>query len=142
MVLTITKRISIGVALMLFFSGMLSLLLYADLKKLIYTLEHVMDIEEPISAAAYEMEINMLEIGVRVMKYRPTKESDERAFLAKDIADFEKFHASYTLLANDPKARTLGTHVQTLHDEFKNLDLSSWMDGIGWQSICRYLKAA
>jgi len=121
MPLTITKRITIGVAMMFFFSGALSLLLYLDLKKIMSTLEHVLHVEEPTSAAAHEMEINMLEIGMRVMKYNAALPTDERLLLDKDIADFDNFHAKYTRLANTPKARELGINVKTMYQSFKAL---------------------
>lgn len=123
MPLTITKRVTIGVATMVFFSSLLSLLLYVDLKKIIGTLEHILHIEEPISTSAYELEINALEIGMRVVKYSSSQKTNERALLAQDMADFEKFHAQYTALARDPQARDLGIKVQTLYTEFKNMGL-------------------
>ncbi|MEQ1812865.1 MAG: hypothetical protein ABL860_00205, partial [Candidatus Nitrotoga sp.] len=123
MPLTITKRITIGVATMVFFSGLLSLLLYVDLKKIIDTLEQVLKIKEPVSATAYELEINMLEIGLRVMQYSPVQAKNERALLATDIANFEKFYSKYTQLASTQHARDLGIKVQTLYTEFKGLGL-------------------
>lgn len=123
MPLTITKRITIGVATMVFFSGLLSLLLYVDLNKIIGTLEQVLKIKEPISATAYELEINMLEIGMRVMQYSPEQNTNERALLARDTATFEKFYAKYTQLASSQHARDLGLKVQTLYTEFKSLSL-------------------
>lgn len=123
MPLTITKRVTIGVTTMVFFSGLLSLLLYVDLQKIIGTLEHILHIEEPINTSAYELEINALEIGMRVVKYSSSQKTNERALLAQDMADFEKFHAQYTALARDPQARDLGIKVQTLYTEFKNMGL-------------------
>ena len=66
----------------------------------------ITEVEEPASAAAYEMEINVIGTGVGVLKYLQTGDEILRQRVAKDEAGFERFKAQYDLLAQSPRARS------------------------------------
>ena len=55
----------------------------------------ITEVAEPTSAAAYEMEINVIGTGLGVLKYLQTGDEIHRQRVAKDEADFERFKARY-----------------------------------------------
>jgi len=125
---TVTKSIIAGLTLILLAGSGLGLVLYADLNQIIATLERVLQIEEPASAAAYEMEINALGSTLAVLKYRDHQKPEFRQRLTKDAGDFERFYAGYEKLVADPKGRHLGKQAHALFQEIKTLGLTM-MDG-------------
>lgn len=66
-------------------------------------LHDIIETQQPISAAAYEMEINIIGVGVGVgmgvMKYLETGDQSHRARVEKDRADFVEFKVRYDALA-------------------------------------------
>jgi hypothetical protein len=65
---TVSKKIVVAFAVILL-AGILSMLIiYRGLSVLQKAMHELADIKEPISAAAYEMEINVNDIGLTVLK--------------------------------------------------------------------------
>ncbi len=82
-------------------------------------LQAIVNIEEPTSAAAYEMEINVLGAGMAVAKYLVTGDPIHRDRVAKDEADFDRFKAEYDRLTVLPAEKKLGRTVEALHDRYR-----------------------
>jgi hypothetical protein len=76
-------------------------------------LELIATVEEPESAAAYEMEINILGAGLAVKKYVLTGDPRHRERLAKDEADFERYRAEYE--RERQSCREMGRKIDALH---------------------------
>ena len=62
----------------------------------------ITEVAEPTSAAAFEMEINLISTGMGVLQYLPTGDYIYRQRVAMDEADFERFEAQYHLLGETP----------------------------------------
>jgi len=82
-------------------------------------LELIATVEEPESAAAYEMEINILGAGLAVKKYVLTGDPKHRERLAKDEADFERYRAEYERLSDNPAEKELGRTIDALHKSYR-----------------------
>ncbi len=119
------NRIGIKVALGL--GLLLSLFVIAAIVSLLQArivdvkVREITEVKEPTSAAAYEMEINVIGTGLGVLKYLQTGDEIHRQRVAKDEADFERFKARYDLLAETPKGKELGDRVSLLYQEYKAL---------------------
>lgn len=76
------------------------------------------EVEHPMTAAVYEMEINVIGSGLGVAKYlhRPDREHLER--VAKDQADFVHFLSRYKALADDDHERTLISSIEGRFDAY------------------------
>ncbi len=117
----------IGVKVTLGLGLLLSLFVIAGLVSLFQArivdekVREITEVEEPTSAAAYEMEINVIGTGLGVLKYLQTGDEVHRQRVAKDEADFERFKAQYDLLAETPRGRKLGERVSLLYQEYKAL---------------------
>ena len=77
--------------------------------------------EAPFAEAAYELEINVLGIGMAVVKYIERADPADRERVAKDASDFERFEAQYNRLADTPQQKELGLRVGALYREYKAL---------------------
>ena len=95
MQLTVKQKVVLGAAGVLLV-GMLSMVvIYGALRTAQRAMHEVAEVEEPTSAAAYEMEINVIGAGLGVLKYLDTGDPQYRDRVEKDEADFERFKARY-----------------------------------------------
>lgn len=84
-----------------------------------HDLELIADMEEPESAAAYEMEINILGAGLAVKKYLFGGDAAQHDRLAKDEADFDRFHAEYVRLADGEVEQELAREIAILNRRYR-----------------------
>ena len=111
--------LGMGLLLSLFaFAGLVSLFQARVVEEKV---REITEVAEPASAAAYEMEINVIGTGSGVLKYLQTGDDIHRQRVAKDEADFERFKAQYDRLVKTPKGRQLGDRVSLLYQEYKAL---------------------
>ncbi len=119
--MTITKRIFLGVTLILLIGLGTIAVIYQALRTVEQALYEVTNVRQPTSAAAYEMEINVIGTGLGVLKYLDTGDPKYRDRVAKDTADFAHFHAQYNGLSQTARSKTLGEQVEALYREFRTL---------------------
>jgi len=115
---TITARIALGVAVILFIGIVSMMVIFNALTTVRKSLAEITDVEEPTSAAAYEMEINMIGTGLATVNYLNTGEARFRQRVEKDRADFNKFKAQYDRAAGTQKEKELGDRIAVLYQEF------------------------
>lgn len=73
----------------------------------------------PVSAAAYEMEINTLGTGLAVTKYMLRPDASHYARIAKDRSDFETFLAEYRSVAQSDEEKELLASIEHRYQEFR-----------------------
>lgn len=95
--------------------------MYAYLTTVKQALYEVIRIHEPLSAAAYEMEINVNGTGLGVLKYRSAPDPRFRERVQKDAVDFARFKAQYDQVAHTPESLELGRRVEAGYREFRVL---------------------
>jgi signal transduction histidine kinase len=118
---TVGRKITLAFAVILL-TGILSMLIiYRGLSILQQAMHELADIKEPISAAAYEMEINVNGIGLGVLKYLDNADPTYRELVEDDEKDFEHFHRKYLQLTQTEEAQELGKRVGFLYKEFQLL---------------------
>lgn len=110
----------------IFFSVILAFGLITDhnISKIERNLRELLSNEGPENAAAYEMEINTLGIGLSVLRYLDTGDPHQRRRVEKDIANFQKFKEQYDSLAEDEYGRELSRRTGLLYDEYKTIGLA------------------
>src|SRR4029450_5777900 len=82
-VLTATSLVCVGML------GMLGV--YLAFTTVRETLYRMTEVAEPLSAAVYEMEINVIDSGLGVMKYLETGVPQYRTQVEKQAADFTRY---------------------------------------------------
>jgi signal transduction histidine kinase len=116
---TVSKKIGVAFAVILLVGTLSMLIIYRGLSILQQAMHELADIKEPISAAAYEMEINVHGIGLGVLKYMDNADPTYRELVKDDERDFEYFHTKYLHLAQTQEERELGKRIILLYNEFK-----------------------
>lgn len=118
---TVTKKIIIGLAVILLIGIVSMLVIYRGLDLVAQHMRKLAEIEEPASAAAYEMEINVNGMGMAVLKYLNNSRPIYRDWAEQDQVDFEKYHARYLTLIRTPKEAQLATLLDNYYQEFTTL---------------------
>ena len=118
---TVKQKVISGAAGVMLVGLLSMLVIYGALRTARRAMHEVANVEEPTSAAAYEMEINVIGTGLGVLKYLDTGDPQYRARVEKDEADFERFKARYDQLAETPAGKELGNKVGALFREFVQL---------------------
>ena len=121
---TLTQQILLGVSALLLIGLGAMAVLYQALSTVKHALSKVTEVEEPTSAAAYEMEINVIGAGLGVLKYLDTSDPQYRERVAKDAEDFARFKAPYDRLAETAQGKALGEQVEEIYHEFLTLGKS------------------
>jgi signal transduction histidine kinase len=79
------------------------------------------DKERRMTAAAYEMEVNINGIGVAALRYLDTPDPKYRDWVREDEKNFRRSVAVYAELVNTPEEQRLRETVTTLYAEYKGL---------------------
>ncbi len=114
-------KVSLGLGLLLGLFVIAALVALIQARIVDDKVRQITEVEEPTSAAAYEMEINAIGTGLGVLKYLQTGDAVHRRRVAKDEADFERFKAQYDRLAQTTRGKELGKQVSLLYQEYKAL---------------------
>ncbi len=108
---TVGRKVVAGL-LVIVALGMLSMLLiYRGLNIVEKDVNRLADIEGPLAAAAYEMEVNVNGIGLAVLNYLATGSPEFRAWVVEDNTDFLNYHATYARLVGSPREKELASLI-------------------------------
>ena len=126
---TVAKRIAIVLALMLLISTVSGAVFFSALTKVTNTIDHLLQFEQPIAAAANELEINAVESVLATTKYLNNQNPKYRKRLVDSAKDFDKVYANYMQLVSNQKGQQLGEQINQTYQQIKNLSLDI-MDNI------------
>ncbi|MBM4258529.1 MAG: hypothetical protein FJ147_21855 [Deltaproteobacteria bacterium] len=116
---TVGRKITSGLALLVGISTVSLLVVYRGLSSVNIAMQELADIEQPITAAAYEMEINVNGMGLAVLKYLNAQDSLASEEVKRDEADFERFYADYVRLSRSQRAKDAGLAIGEKYAQFK-----------------------
>lgn len=121
------SRLKISAKVYLAFGGILSfylaglMLLFYSIHEVDAQLEQIIHIHAPLRAAAFELEINTVGVGMGVMKYLERPDPRHRQRVEKDGADFRRFKNEYDSLVRSDDGRRLGREIESLYGSFVTL---------------------
>ena len=118
---SISRKIALGLALIIAIGALSMLFIYRGLGEVEAALQRLAEVKAPISAAAYELELNVNGMGLAVLKYLATRQPEYREWAQKDERDFAQYHATYLQLVLTEDERQLGRRLGELHAEFTEL---------------------
>ena len=93
--MTIARKLWLGFGVLILLFLLTALAVGSSVRSVREALEEIVAVEEPTSAMAYEMEINIVEIGRNVLRYLETGDPEVREQAQTDRADFEEFKEGY-----------------------------------------------
>lgn len=117
--LTITRRIVLGVAVVLILGVLSMLLLYQGLITVQQALVRLADVDEPLQSAAQEMEINVNGTCMGVLRYLDQPDETYLRLIDKDERDFKAFHAEYEKLAVSDQEKGLAQRADRIHQKLQ-----------------------
>lgn len=118
---TVTSKIIVSFCT-IFFVGLLAMaFIYRGLGIVTADLHKLANLEEPLNASAYEMEINVNGMGLEVLKYLATGNEYYAGQVIRDNIDFTGFHRRYMALAKTENERQLGKEMLRLYTQFWGL---------------------
>jgi signal transduction histidine kinase len=110
-----------GVALMLFFVSLLALSLWKSQRDLQGALDQSIAVEEPLRAAAHELETKAAEFSLKVQKYVATNDPAHRERAQVDVQHFERRYARLEELPLDAQTRAIGRDAYAKFHELQAL---------------------
>ena len=121
MKMTLARNLWFGFGTLILMTAVMALVILINVRSVDRSLTEMTTVEVPLSAAAYEMEINAIGTGMGVLKYLETGDPQHRARVEKDEADFERFKAEYDSLAVTPAEKAMGAQVGRLYTQYRAL---------------------
>ena len=114
--LQMRSKILLGIGSLFVLGFLMVLAFYFALSITDSALESVASQEQPISEAAYEMEISVVRSGLEVLNYLRTGDSDSKRKALLRKGDFEKFLDQYKKVATGPEEQDFAKRVTDLHE--------------------------
>ncbi|MCW8928759.1 MAG: EAL domain-containing protein [Gammaproteobacteria bacterium] len=118
---TITFKVITGIATIVFLCLIGIAIIFSALTVSHEAVEWIANVEEPISTAVDEMEINVVEMGMGVFKYINTSEDKYQANFYKDATDFDQFKVQYDHLAHSEQQQVMGLQLTNVYQEYRKL---------------------
>lgn len=116
--MTIARKLWTGFGTLILIFVIAGLVVGANIWSIGEAIEEITAVEEPSSAAAYEMEINVVELNRDVLDYRETGGPQYRERFADDKADFEEFKATHDSLVDTQFGREQGERIGSLYRQY------------------------
>jgi PAS domain S-box-containing protein len=116
--MTIARKLWLGFGALILIFLLAGLIIGTSVRALDDLLEEIVEVEEPVDAASYEMEINTVELGRDVRSYLFDDDPKYREWFENDRGEFEEAHSLYEELADSARERELGGQLDSLHEEY------------------------
>ena len=116
--MTIARKLWSGFGFLMLLFALACLIIFLSERSISMALDETVRVEEPTRAAAYEMEINVIEIGRDVEEYRLTGDERYLERFRDDRADFRRFKARYDGLADTERGRELGREISVAYADY------------------------
>ena len=118
---SIGKKIGLGLTLIIG-SGLAAMtVFYRSAESTATALRLIGEKGHPVSAAAYELEINVIGTGLGVMKYMQTPLPEHRERVEKDASEFARFKTQYDAFAVTQLEKQLADKIAALYGQFISL---------------------
>lgn len=121
---TVSAKIIVAFSAIVAIGFLAIFVVYLGLTQIQSTFKNVAEIDEPLSAAAYEIEINIIETALGVMKYLETGDEIERERIKNNEIGFNLYLAKYKSLTQTQQTRDLSKQIGELYKEFNSLGKS------------------
>lgn len=109
----------VGILLVLFLA--LGITAFVQIRTINGQIEQIVEVEEPTSSAAYEMDINLLRIMVGVLGYLEDANQDFLDHIESGKSDFRKYQSDYATLAESDKGKSLGSQALSMFNQMEDM---------------------
>ncbi len=119
--LGINKKLAAALGVFAALTIIAGIVLYVLLGRFQSGLTDILEAARPMNAAAYEMEINALEVGISVKEYFHGSDPIWLESFDDAVRDFNRFHASYKRIEDVQKQRAMSDDVGAMFFNYVNL---------------------
>ena len=117
--LAVRTKLGLYVALILVLGASVGGYLYVLTRSIDGRVREVTEVDEPTSAAAFEMETNLIGTGFAVLGYLHDRDPLHLERIRDDEGDFEASQQQYLRLADFPGSGELAARIQTGYEQFR-----------------------
>ena len=121
MLFTITRKLTLGVGVLTTMLILLGGFSYVQTERLNRQLVHLIEHQEPVSAAGYEMEINLIGTGFGALAYLNERSQQHLQRIRKDADDFAAFHERYREGADNNMEHAFAVQIDDGYQRFRNI---------------------
>ena len=119
--LTIKTKLGLYIGLLLSLGTLFGLVTYIQAQAIDQRVREVTEVVEPTSAAAFEMEINLIGTGFALLGYLHDRDPLHLERLRDDESDFEAYQQIYLQLADFPGSGELARRIETGYAQFRDM---------------------
>ncbi len=109
--MTIGKKLGLSFGIVLLIFAISGLVTITQIRKIGKNLDEIIQVEEPTSAAAYEMEINLIGTGFGLLGYLEDRDTKHLERISGDIDDFGRFQKQYSDLVETKEGKDFGVRL-------------------------------
>ncbi|MGH9194243.1 MAG: EAL domain-containing protein [Acidimicrobiia bacterium] len=117
--LTIGKKLTLGIGVILALFVAMGLVAYTETGVIGNKIREITGKEEPTNAAAYEMEINLVGTGFSVLSYLHDRDTSHLEAIDQGQQDFEDYRRLYDTFIESSNEKTLGVKLDEGYSEFQ-----------------------
>lgn len=121
MKLSIGKKLGILVGILLFLSLILGFTAYNGIRTINQQIQQVIEVEQPTTAVAYEMDLNLLRTVVGVLGYLGDRDPTHLDLIKRGREDFNRSQQKYVNLENSEQGKAPGEETKSLFVQFEEL---------------------
>lgn len=118
--MTIARKLGLGFGILVLVFVVAGLVVGLRLGSIKDNLDEIEEVEEPSLSAAYEMEINLVEINQGVLAYLETGQPRHQRQAEDAMADFERAQSRYEELADTERGQELLGRIGPLYTDYKD----------------------
>jgi len=108
---TVGKKLAVSFGILLFIMVLSGFIVITQLGSIKANLNEIVNVANPISAAAYEMEINLIGTGFGLLGYLEDRDPEHLDRIKGDIKDFREFQNIHNTLSTTIKSKELSVQI-------------------------------
>ena len=119
--LTVRAKMTLFMGFIVLIGAVAGTILAIQIRAIDERIREVTEVDEPISVAAFEMEINLIGTGFAVLGYLHDRDPLHLERIRNDEADFEEYQRQYQELAYLPGSEELAARIESGYAHFREL---------------------
>lgn len=116
---TLAQKIGMAMGILLLAMSAMGGIMFVSMREVDKSVDALARSTIPASNAAYEMEINVGEIGVKTLRYLDSADTWARLDAVKDMDDFHRFHQRYLQAVRTDIEREIGSKTAATFADYR-----------------------
>jgi len=118
---TVGRKLAVGFGIVLFIMILSGFIVISQLGSMKTNLNEIVNVATPVSAAAYEMEINLIGTGFGLLGYLEDRDPEHLDRIKEDIKDFKEFQNIHNTRSTTIKSKELSVQINERFTRYTQL---------------------